>query len=83
VDDQPARKPSISITDLFMYVVGPAALAGVAIVQNPTWPVVIGILGICVLVVLVFFLVLKRESSDRGHEQDVSAPISAPASDRK
>jgi hypothetical protein len=67
---QPPRKPNISITDLILYVSGPATLAGIAIVQNPTWPVVIGILGVGVLAVLVVFLVLKAGRSDPAIEPD-------------
>ena len=68
----PSRKPRITFEDFFFYVVGTAVLAGLAIYENPTWPVVIGILALCTLCAFVFCFAWSRgflESDSREHAE--------------
>ena len=50
----PSPKPKITFEDFFFYGIGAAALAGFAIYANPTWPVVVGIVALCLICAAVF-----------------------------
>lgn len=52
--------PKINLADFALYLLGAAMLAGFGIFENPTWPVVVGILALCALVTAVFCFVWSR-----------------------
>ena len=49
----PTARPKIAVNDFFFGVIYAAVLAGLAILPNPVWPVVIGVVKLCALVVVV------------------------------
>ena len=46
-------RPKISVNHFFFGVICAAVLVGLAILPNPVWPVVIGVVTLCALVVVV------------------------------